>query len=112
MTLWQPKNRAEWWLAFAGALLVLAPAVSFGGIGIAQSLNAAQLSWVGPLAAPLPAAYLVLVSRLRSLWKFLLVPPLAVIVAFACVPRSSCGNKDQTPNPLLTEHVEVRGCNG
>lgn len=112
MSLWQPKNRAEWWFAFAGALLVLAPAVSLGGVGIAQSLNAAHLSWLGPLAAPVPAAYLVLVSRLRWLWKLLLLPALAAVVAFACVPRSSCGDEDQMPNPQLTQHVEVHGCNG
>lgn len=112
MILWRPKNRGEWWFAFVGALVVLAPALSFGGIAIAQHLQAEDLSFLGPVVAAQPAIYLVLVSRLRLLWKALLVPVLAVGLAFIYVPRSSCGDVDENPTTQFTGHTMVKGCNG
>lgn len=110
MKLWRPSNRLEWWFAFAGTLLVLAPAASFCGVAIARLFNAEYLSWLGRIAAAIPAIYLILASRVGTAWKALLVPVVAAAVLVTYVPRSSCGD-EETPVQLGTR-TEARGCHG
>ena len=110
MKLWRPTNRVEWWFAFVGALLVLAPAVSFCGFAIAQLFSAEYLSWLGRIAAAIPAVYLILVSGVGPAWKALVAPAVAAAVLVTYVPRSSCGDED--PPGQLANRTETRGCNG
>ena len=114
MKLWRPKNRFEWWSALIGALLVLAPAISFGGLAIVESLQISRPAWFlfGPIAATIPAIYLALVTRLPLFWKVLLAALLAASIAVIYQPRSSCGRDDNPVNPTRTSHAKIEDCNG
>ena len=109
MKLWRPKDRTEWWFAFAGAVLVLAPITSLLSLASAQVLNAEHLIWVGRIAVAIPAAYLILISHLGPAWKAVLLPVVSAIVIATNIPRSSCGDEDPpVPTAKVTETTSCR----
>ena len=114
MKLCRPKNRIEWWSAFVGALLVVAPAISFGSVALAELLQLRKPAWLllGPIAATVPIIHLVLISRLPRFWRILLVPILAGSIVVIYQPRSSCGQDDAPIDPKQTSQAKIEVCNG
>jgi len=81
MKLWRPPNRTSWWLAFLATLLMVPAAIVFVGIAFPSLLYPVAL-----LLVPIPACYLVAVTRLHIAGRAILVLVLFMGIAYLCLP--------------------------
>jgi len=93
MTLWRPKNRTEWWLAFVASLTAIPFMLNIAGIGISQALDFPAIYLFGLVVGPIYSCYLLAVTRLPTVSKVIVIPLLFAAIGFTYLPRSTCGDE-------------------
>lgn len=102
MTLWRPRTRTAWWVAFTASSILVPVLIALTSLIAGQLMgNVLVFYIVSLLLAPIAGCYLLVVTRLPFLAKVILIPVFFVTFVYMYAPRSRCGDESiSVPTPM------------